>query len=141
MNTIDIIAGITILLGATGGFLVGGIVVLIETLQIVTTLLIVLSFKSECTALFSHFMSSSLLADTASVLALFALIYLVLSIGLSFIYKFLEPFKELFLNKLFGLIGGIIIGLLLFYLTIGFLSKRNYFKTATEKSYIYKIIQ
>lgn len=141
MNTIDIIGGVMILLCATGGFFFGGIAILIETLQFITALLLVLSFKSQVGTLFSYFMTSQLLINIASVLTFFAVVYLVSSIAMSFLYKFLDPFKGLFLNKFFGLICGIITGFLLFYTIMGFLSTRDYFKTVIQKSYIYKISQ
>ncbi len=141
MNTVDIIAGVMILLSATSGFFLGGITILIETLQFITTLLLVLSFKSQVAPFFGYFMSSQLLMNSVCVLTLFSVIYLLFSIALSFLYKFLEPFKGLFLNKIFGLICGVIIGFLLFYTITNFLSTRDYFKTVIQNSYIYRITQ
>lgn len=136
---VDLIGGIIILLCALAGFFAGGITIVLETLQIVITLLLVFSFKTHSINLFSHFMSSPLFTNTAAILVLFAVIYLILSIALHFLYKFLEPFKELFLNRIFGLVGGILIGILLFYSMIGLFGKQNYFKVHIQQSYFYKL--
>ncbi|MFN7181402.1 MAG: CvpA family protein [Planctomycetota bacterium] len=137
----DIATLIIILIFAGAGFFLGGVNILVELLQFGITLLFAVSLKPYFIKLFSSFMQSPLFTEISAMLILFAIVYLLLSIAVTFIYKFFEPFKGLLLNKIAGLICGTIIGIVFLYTIINMLSTRHYFKNILQDSYFYKIVE
>ncbi len=139
MNIIDASTLLILLLCSSIGFLLGGVVILVEMLQLTVSLLFTISLKPVVIRLFSSFMNSHTLTEASSILVLFATVYLLLSIAVSLIYSFCEPFKGYLLNKIFGIICGMVIGFLVVATAMKFLDKYDYFKKTIHESYLYKI--